>query len=121
MHTALCDCLHKGSKACKLCVAYVWPHIEGHLVTRLRPDHLCGVVQAEAQELIVACDCPQYLQKAERRLSEEVSRVREYLDVSTEAKVTRVAETALIQQQVRSLVLLGRERAGKHVPAHSHC
>ena len=72
--------------------------MRGHHLTRASVT-LC-VLQAEAQELIIACDCPQYLQKAERRLGEEVSRVREYLDASTEARVTRVAETALIQQQV---------------------
>ena len=57
-------------------------------------------LQAEAQELIIACDCPQYLAKAEKRLAEEAQRVALYLDPSTEAKVVHVAETALIQQQV---------------------
>ena len=56
--------------------------------------------QAEAQELIIACDCPQYLAKAEKRLAEEAQRVALYLDPTTEAKVVHVAETALIQQQV---------------------
>ena len=61
-------------------------------------------MQAEAQELIISCDCPQYLAKAEKRLAEESQRVALYLDPSTEAKVVRVAETALIQQQASLLV-----------------
>ncbi len=39
--------------------------------------------------------------QAERRLVEEVERVANYLDPSTEAKLTRVAEQELIQNQVR--------------------
>ena len=58
-------------------------------------------VQAEAQEYLVSCDCPDYLRKAEKRLAEEVERVRNYMDPSSEAKITRVVETELIQKQVR--------------------
>lgn len=77
------------------------------------------MLQAEAQELIVTCDCPQYLQKAERRLQEEVSRVREYLDASTEARVTRVAETALIQQQVSQPCSMACPHASTEAHAHT--
>lgn len=39
--------------------------------------------------------------QAERRLQEEVERVRAYLDESTEPKITKVAEHELIAKQVR--------------------
>ena len=54
----------------------------------------------EAQDFISTCDCPEFLRKAERRLSEEADRVTNYLDPSTEQKVTRVVEETLIGQQV---------------------
>lgn len=38
--------------------------------------------------------------QAERRLQEEVERVRAYLDESTEPKITKVAEQELIKEQV---------------------
>ena len=57
-------------------------------------------MQAEAQEYLVSCDCPDYLRKAEKRLAEEVERVRNYMDPGSEAKITRVVETELIQKQV---------------------
>ncbi|GBF91645.1 hypothetical protein Rsub_03949 [Raphidocelis subcapitata] len=58
----------------------------------------------EAQAFIASCDCPQYLRKAERRLSEEVDRVKLYLDASTEAKITAVVENELVREQMRALV-----------------
>eukprot|EP00884_Botryococcus_braunii_P000722 jgi/Botrbrau1/10650/Bobra.53_2s0008.1 len=60
--------------------------------------------QAEAQEYIASCDCPDYLRKAEKRLIEESERVSWYLDASTESKVTKVVETELVQKQMRALV-----------------
>eukprot|EP00891_Asterochloris_glomerata_P001669 jgi/Astpho2/1669/e_gw1.00032.27.1_t len=60
--------------------------------------------QAEAQVFIASSDCPQYLLKAERRLSEEIARVQNYLDPTSEAKITRVVETELIGKQMRTLV-----------------
>ena len=59
--------------------------------------------QVEAQEFISTCDCPDFLRKAERRLTEEADRVTNYLDPSTELKVTRVVEETLIGKQVGSL------------------
>lgn len=41
--------------------------------------------------------------QAEKRLAEEVERVKNYLDESTEPKITRVAENELIAAQVRWL------------------
>ena len=59
-----------------------------------------GRVQEEAAEFMASSDCPEYLRKAERRLQEEVDRVANYLDPSSEAKITRVVEKELIQNQV---------------------
>ena len=44
--------------------------------------------------------CHDRPRQAERRLNEEVERVANYLDPSTEAKLTRVAEQELIHNQV---------------------
>jgi cullin 3 len=60
--------------------------------------------QAEAQEYLVSCDCPDYLRKADKRLAEEVERVRNYMDPGSEAKITRVVETELIQKQMKMLM-----------------
>jgi len=57
----------------------------------------------EAQEFIVSSDCSQYLVKAERRLHEEVERVKNYLHATTEAKITRVVETELVLNQMKAL------------------
>lgn len=57
-------------------------------------------VQAEAQEYLASCDCPEYLRKAEKRLAEEAERVRNYLDPGSEPKITRVVESELILKQV---------------------
>lgn len=56
--------------------------------------------QAEAQANIASCDCPEYLRRAERRLQQELERVGHYLDSRSEPKLTRVAETELLQKQV---------------------
>ena len=56
--------------------------------------------QLEAAEFMAVCDCPEYLSKVERRLGEEVDRVAQYLDPSTEPKITRTVEKELIQAQV---------------------
>ncbi len=45
--------------------------------------------------------------KAERRLAEEVDRVKLYLDASTEPKITRVVENELVREQVGLLSLEG--------------
>ncbi|WIA11985.1 hypothetical protein OEZ85_012066 [Tetradesmus obliquus] len=58
----------------------------------------------EAQEFIASSNAPDYMLKAERRLAEEVERVKNYLDESTEPKITRVAEHELITMQMKALV-----------------
>ena len=60
-----------------------------------------GCAQVEAQAYISRMDCPEYLRRAERRLAEESERVANYMDASTDAKVTRVLETELIARQAR--------------------
>lgn len=50
----------------------------------------------EAQQYIATSDCPEYLKKAEQRLSEEVMRVAHYLDPSTEARITAVVESEMV-------------------------
>ena len=57
-------------------------------------------VQIEAQEYLGSCSCPLYMEKAERRLHEEVERVDNYLDPSSEPKMTRTVENELIKKQV---------------------
>lgn len=60
----------------------------------------CDLTQAEAQCYIGSSDCPDYLRKAEKRLSEEIERVVNYLDPSSEAHITKVVENELIGKQV---------------------
>jgi cullin 3 len=62
------------------------------------------LLQKEASEYLATCDCPTYLVKAEKRLGEEVERCSQYLDATTEAKITRVVETELISNQVGTCV-----------------
>lgn len=57
----------------------------------------------EAAEYIACSNAPDYMRKAERRLQEEVERVRSYLDESTEPKITKVAEQELIAEQMERL------------------
>ena len=59
------------------------------------------MLQAEAQCYIGSSDCPDYLKKAEKRLGEEIERVVNYLDPSSEAHITKVVENELIGKQVR--------------------
>lgn len=54
--------------------------------------------------------CCTQLTQAERRLAEEVERVKNYLDASTEPKITRVAEHELITVQVRVRVVVGQQQ-----------
>lgn len=66
---------------------------------------MCALpLQLEAAEFMAVCDCPEYLSKVERRLGEETDRVAQYLDPSTEPKITRVVEKELIQAQVGTRV-----------------
>ena len=63
-------------------------------------DKPSACVQAEAQCYIGSSDCPDYLRKAEKRLGEEIERVVNYLDPSSEAHITKVVENELIGKQV---------------------
>ena len=66
----------------------------------MRCQYPSMAAQIEAQEFLGSCSCPQYMERAERRLHEEVERVDNYLDPSSEPKITRVVENELIQKQV---------------------
>ncbi|KAG1678291.1 hypothetical protein FOA52_013912 [Chlamydomonas sp. UWO 241] len=57
----------------------------------------------EASAFIASNDCPDYLVKAERRLNEEIERVKNYLNASTEGKITKVVEVELVLHQMKSL------------------
>ncbi|XP_020578072.1 cullin-3B-like [Phalaenopsis equestris] len=58
----------------------------------------------ESQQFIECCDCGEYLNKAERRLNEEMERVSQYLDAKTETKITHVVETEMIANHMQRLV-----------------
>lgn len=58
------------------------------------------LAQVEAQEYLGSSTCSDYLRKAERRLAEETERTSNYLDPSSEPKVTRVVENELVKKQV---------------------
>eukprot|EP00898_Chlorokybus_atmophyticus_P002087 jgi/Chlat1/287/Chrsp1S03176 len=58
----------------------------------------------EAQAYIGTSDCPDYLKKAERRLSEEMDRVAHCLDISTEPKITAVVDTEMVGAYMKTLV-----------------
>jgi hypothetical protein len=72
-----------------------YPHL-----TLLTCSPLPPPLQSEAQQYL-SSDCPEYLRKAEKRLAEEVERVANYLDPSTEAKILKVVDTELVLNQVR--------------------
>ena len=83
--------------------------------------HVCfenetATTQATAVPQISCMSCDQ----AERRLAEEVERVANYLDPSTEAKLTRVAEQELIQNQVRLNAAHNATMAQKHCGIAGH-
>jgi cullin 3 len=58
----------------------------------------------ESQQFIECCDCGDYLQKAERRLNEEIERVSHYLDSKSEVKITAVVEREMIANHMQRLV-----------------
>ncbi|CAK4079420.1 unnamed protein product [Aphanomyces euteiches] len=59
---------------------------------------------AEAQRLLDQNTCPDFMQKAERRLAEEHSRVLQYLNNSTEPKLKAIVERELIANHAKALV-----------------
>ncbi|XP_020231866.1 cullin-3A [Cajanus cajan] len=58
----------------------------------------------ESQKFIESCDCGDYLNKAERRLNEEMERVSHYLDPRSESKITNVVEKEMIESHMHTLV-----------------
>lgn len=63
-----------------------------------------GFYRVESQQFIECCNCGDYLQKAERRLNEEIDRVSHYLDSKTEIKITNVVEKEMIANHMSRLV-----------------
>ncbi|KAF0696286.1 Aste57867_12984 [Aphanomyces stellatus] len=59
---------------------------------------------AEAQRLLDQNTCPDFMQKADRRLMEEHNRVLQYLNSSTEPKLKAIAERELIANHAKALV-----------------
>ncbi|CAD7698288.1 unnamed protein product [Ostreobium quekettii] len=58
----------------------------------------------EANEYISSSDCPEYLRKAERRLTEEKERVGSYLDASSMDRIVSVVQMELILNQMKTLI-----------------
>lgn len=67
-------------------------------------DVSASFYSGESQQFIECCDCGEYLNKAERRLNEEMERVSQYLDAKTESKITHVVETEMIANHMQRLV-----------------
>ena len=61
---------------------------------------MSACLQKEAQQFLTTCGCPEYLTKAEKRLNEEIERVKHYLDHMTESKIIQAVETELVFNQV---------------------
>jgi cullin 3 len=60
--------------------------------------------QAESVQFMSENNCSEYLKKIERRIREEMDRVRHYLDPQTEPKIKEVVERELIWRHMKSLV-----------------
>lgn len=67
-------------------------------------DEASTFYSIESQQFIECCDCGDYLQKAERRLNEEIERVSHYLDSKSEVKITAVVEREMIANHMQRLV-----------------
>eukprot|EP00735_Rhodelphis_limneticus_P003067 TRINITY_DN1427_c0_g1::TRINITY_DN1427_c0_g1_i1::g.27310::m.27310 TRINITY_DN1427_c0_g1::TRINITY_DN1427_c0_g1_i1::g.27310 ORF type:complete len:751 (+),score=125.08,sp/Q9ZVH4/CUL3A_ARATH/51.70/0.0,Cullin/PF00888.17/7.9e-181,Cullin_Nedd8/PF10557.4/9.5e+02,Cullin_Nedd8/PF10557.4/1.3e-29,TrmB/PF01978.14/0.89,TrmB/PF01978.14/43,DUF739/PF05339.6/7.3e+02,DUF739/PF05339.6/0.22,DUF739/PF05339.6/5.8e+02,HTH_20/PF12840.2/9.4e+03,HTH_20/PF12840.2/0.11,Rrf2/PF02082.15/2.1e+03,Rrf2/PF02082.15/2.3e+03,Rrf2/PF02 len=60
--------------------------------------------KAESLQYISHVSCPEYLQRADQRLTEESERVNHYLDSKTESKIRKVVETAMLANHLRTLI-----------------
>ncbi|GMI09838.1 hypothetical protein TrRE_jg4936 [Triparma retinervis] len=60
--------------------------------------------RSESLDYLSRNSCPDYINKAERRLNEEHSRIINYLSSTTESKLMQIVETELIQQHAKTLV-----------------
>jgi cullin 3 len=58
----------------------------------------------ESERLLVECDCPSFLQKIHRRLSEEQTRARSYLSSSTEPLLLALLDRVLISSHLVSII-----------------
>eukprot|EP01105_Mastigella_eilhardi_P010313 TRINITY_DN2407_c0_g2_i1.p1 TRINITY_DN2407_c0_g2~~TRINITY_DN2407_c0_g2_i1.p1 ORF type:complete len:748 (+),score=248.08 TRINITY_DN2407_c0_g2_i1:140-2383(+) len=60
--------------------------------------------RVESQDFITCNSCPDYMKKVEQRMKEEMERVAQYLDSSTESKIKEVLETELITNHLKTLL-----------------
>ncbi|KAF7809140.1 cullin-3A-like isoform X1 [Senna tora] len=60
--------------------------------------------RVESQKFIECCDCGDYLKKAEKRLNEEIDRVKNYMDSRTEKKITNIVEKEMIENHMYRLI-----------------
>lgn len=58
----------------------------------------------EASQLVSNNTCPEYLRKAQRRLEEEIQRVEQYLDNSTEPKIRETVEREMLLTHMQTLL-----------------
>ncbi|GAA5835767.1 hypothetical protein JCM11251_007420 [Rhodosporidiobolus azoricus] len=58
----------------------------------------------ESARLLDECDCPSFLQRINRRLSEEATRAQSYLAPSTEPLLISLLEHVLIEQHLQSIL-----------------
>ncbi|GAA5852604.1 hypothetical protein JCM8547_002559 [Rhodosporidiobolus lusitaniae] len=58
----------------------------------------------ESARLLIECDCPSFLQKINRRLSEETTRAQSYLAPSTEPLLLSLLDHVLIETHLRSVL-----------------
>eukprot|EP01127_Copromyxa_protea_P005350 TRINITY_DN15293_c0_g1_i1.p1 TRINITY_DN15293_c0_g1~~TRINITY_DN15293_c0_g1_i1.p1 ORF type:complete len:736 (-),score=141.66 TRINITY_DN15293_c0_g1_i1:66-2273(-) len=72
---------------------------EGHFIETSRKFY-----RAESQNFISTNSASEYMKKVERRLEEEMERVKHYLDPGTESKIKEVVENELISSHMETLV-----------------
>ncbi|KAI3985878.1 hypothetical protein MKX01_026664 [Papaver californicum] len=61
----------------------------------------------ESQQFMESCDCGNYLEKAERRLDEEMERASKYLATKIKAKIVNVVEKEMVANHLQKLVDMG--------------
>ena len=57
--------------------------------------------RSESLDYLSRNSCPDYINKAERRLNEEQSIITNYLSSTTESKLMQIVETELIQEHAK--------------------
>ncbi|ORX96190.1 Cullin-domain-containing protein [Basidiobolus meristosporus CBS 931.73] len=60
--------------------------------------------RVEGQTLIGTCDSPEYLKKAEKRLTEEEQRSQHYLYSGTEPKIRSIIEKEMLENHIKTII-----------------